>query len=113
MQPASSARMTVSSIVFMSSSFPRRIAESIPETFLHVLPGRCMVLRAAFGDLDRAHDCAQLPGAWPVPGARDAVEQPGPVGVAASGGIDHIVRLNARDLVASTVGQDHRALGAE
>src|SRR5687767_14862665 len=102
MQPASKGSSRASSSVFITSSFPRRIAESIAEALFDVLPGGGVVLRPALCNFHGTHDGAQPAGARPVPGARDTVEQSGTVGVAASGRVDDRVSLNARDLVALT-----------
>src|SRR5215212_5826127 len=73
---------------------------------------RCMILAAAGSDLDRAHDRGKLAGGLPVHALCDSVEQPGPVRVAATSGIDHRLGLDAPDFELSAVIVNHRAFRA-
>src|SRR5690606_9733332 len=59
---ASVTRMS-SALPCTKSSFPRGLAEGMPEARLDLLQSRRMVLAAAMGDLDRSHHRAELSGA--------------------------------------------------
>src|SRR5688500_5701564 len=99
--------------VLTSSSFPGRVAESTLEARFDVPACGRMVLRAPMRDLDRPHDRAQFTRRGPVPALREAVEEPGAIGVAAAGRIGERLCRNARNLVALPAGEDERAFRAE
>src|SRR6185503_1167159 len=91
----------------------RGVTEGALEARVDLVAARSVVLRAALRDLDRAHHRRELAGVGPAPAAGDAVEESGAIRVAAAGGIDHLLRLRYRNLVAFAAGEDKRALSAE
>ena len=78
----------------------RLLAESLGEDRGDDLAVDGVVLPASRRDLDRAEHRRELSGALPVPAARDAIEQPGAIGVAATGRIDDRRRWHGGNRVA-------------
>jgi len=76
------------------------ISQSYTELFLelrdNLVTRHNMILSAAAGDLDGAHDGGKAPGGLPVKTLRNAVQQTGAVCIAAAGGIDYLICFNAR-----------------
>ena len=70
-----------------------------------------MVLRSGASHLDRPHERGHAAGDLPVGPGKQPEEQPGPVGVAAAGGVDHLHRAGRRHLQDVSVADDHRSLG--
>ena len=65
-----------------------------------------MILRAALGDFERAHDARQLARGGPVEPLHDAVQQTAAVSIATTGRIDHRFSFNGWDIAWFTVNID-------
>ena len=72
-----------------------------------------MILPAARRDLDRAQDRRQPACSLPIPAMRDAVEQSGPVRVAATGWIDERLGLHAWHVEHEAIGVDARSVATQ
>src|SRR5882672_10427909 len=75
---------------------------------------RCesVILRAANGDLDGAHERSNTPRGLPVESAKDAVNQAGAIGVTATRRVEHFPRAGAGNLVSAAGGVNGGALAA-
>src|SRR5204863_6029811 len=78
------------------------------EQILDFVEAHGMVLSAARCDLDRAHQRSEPSGFRPVETRGKTVKKAGPIGITATGGIDHFRCLNAGNLEPLAVGVDDR-----
>src|SRR5262249_16815224 len=86
--------------------------EVLPEKVPDLVAADRMILRAARSHLDRAQEGGEPSRLVPIEARRDAMEQAGPVRVAAAGRIDDRWRLGAGNVESGSVREDDRALRA-
>src|SRR5512134_2249520 len=90
----------------------QRSAESDAVLVREFCSGECVVLCAAHRDLDGAHERCNAPRGFPVEPAKNAVNQAGAIGIAATGRIEHSPRLGAGTLVSAAVRMNGGTLAA-
>src|SRR4029079_908865 len=103
---------STSYLIRVLTSRAQRLTERFAIQIREFRQGKFVVLGALHGDLDRAHQRGDASGRLPVEAAQYTVDESGPIRVASPGGIEHLARRRAGNVVHLAVGVDHRVFRA-